>query len=65
MRIDYYKVMSRAVEEGARYGLRRYYKHRDDAPSEPEFEAMAAAVSEAVMDELCGWFRFDGGDDDT
>lgn len=52
---DAYKVMRMAVETGVAVGIRRVYKHN---PA-PTHEAIAEAVEEAVIDQICEWFRFE------
>lgn len=49
-------VLEHAVSNGTALGVRRFYKHRDARPSEPELAAMADAVAEAVMEEIAMWF---------
>jgi hypothetical protein len=52
---DAYKVVVMAVETGVATGVRRAYKH-DPKPSE---EAIIAAIEQAVIDEICEWFKFE------
>jgi len=54
MKTKDYKVLARAVEEGAAYGVRRYFKHRD--VPEGGIEGLADTVAEAVITEVCEWF---------
>ena len=58
---DAYKVLVLAVETGVALGVRRAFKH-DAKPSD---EAIIAAVEQAVIDEICEWFRFDQEDNKT
>ena len=58
---DAYKVMVMAVETGVALGVRRAYKH----DARPTDEAIIAAVEQAVIDEICEWFRFDQEDNKT
>ena len=58
---DAYKVLVMAVENGVAYGVLRAHKH----DSKPSDEAIIAAVEQAVIDELCQWFRFDREDNKT
>jgi hypothetical protein len=51
---DAYKVMTMAVETGVALGVRRAYKHA----AKPSEEAIIAAIEQAVIDQLCEWFRF-------
>lgn len=52
---DAYKVLAMAVENGVAYGVMRAFKH-DSRPSEDQ---IAATIEQAVIDEICEWFRFD------
>jgi hypothetical protein len=52
---DAYKVMTMAVETGVALGVRRAFKH-DAKPSEDQIAAM---VEQAVLDEICEWFKFE------
>jgi hypothetical protein len=58
---DAYKVMTMAVETGVALGVRRAFKH-DAKPSEDQ---IVATVEQAVIDELCEWFKFDQEEDKT
>jgi hypothetical protein len=51
---DAYKIVVMAVETGVATGLRRAYKH-DPKPSDDQ---IAATIEQAVIDEICEWFRF-------
>jgi len=62
MRAKEYAVLRQAVEEGAAYGVRHFYKHRDDEPSGPEQEDLAAAVVDAVLSSIGDWFDFADGE---
>ena len=54
-----YKVLTLAVEEGVRSGLRRYYKHRESPMPEYEQEEIAGVIEDEVTSAICGWFEFD------
>ena len=54
---DSYKVMRMCVETGVALGVRRAFKY--DAP--PTEDQIAARVEQAVIDELCEWFKFEEG----
>lgn len=54
-----YAVVSDAVEAGAAYGLRRFFKHRDDGPDDATLAAMAEAVENAVMASMAEVVDFD------
>lgn len=55
MRPDIYKLVEHCVETGSKLGVSRAFKH-DEAPSQ---EAIADKVSQAVMQEIFEWFRFE------
>lgn len=59
MRPKLYALLDEAVHRGCLYGLRRFYKHRNDAPSEAGYDAMAHEVAMAIMAQICEWFSFD------
>jgi len=59
VRIDAYRVISCAVEEGVKYGLRRAHKHDIDPPSETELDAVAGHVEDAVKSSLFEVLIFD------
>jgi hypothetical protein len=52
---DAYKVMVLAVETGVALGVRRAFKH-DPKPSEDQ---IAATIEQAVINEICEWFKFE------
>lgn len=52
LKFNTYGLMSDAVDCGVRYGIRRYYKHRDDEPEEEEIQRMADTIAIAVMNDL-------------
>jgi hypothetical protein len=59
MKVKTYNVLSRAVEEGVRYGYNRAFKHCE-APGEKE---ICNSVYDGIMNELNDWFTFgDEGD---
>lgn len=58
IKVDIYKIMARAVEEGVRYGWNRAHKHTD----EPSKEHTIEQIENAVMNELSEIFIFNGED---
>jgi hypothetical protein len=56
---DAYKVLVLAVETGVALGLRRAYKHC----ATPSEDQVAAMVEQAVIDEICEWFKFNNEED--
>ena len=55
MKLDTYRILEMAVRDGAAIGYRRAFKH-DDEPSE---ERIIDAIEQAVMAQICEWFRFE------
>lgn len=60
IKVDLYRVVREAVENGVGYGLHRSFKHTED----PERETMKDTIADAVMNELCEWISFDDRDED-
>ena len=61
MKSDYYKLISRAVEEGITFGLNRAYKH---TPT-PKRETIDDSIHQEIMNALCEVFKFsDSSDED-
>jgi hypothetical protein len=58
MKAKDYDVLVRAVEDGAAFGVRRFFKHRDQ-PEDIDETALVDAVVKAVVDEVDAWFNFD------
>ena len=54
MEPNIYKILQRCVEEGARYGYRRAFKHTND----PTEDAIIDSVILNVMNEITEWFDF-------
>ena len=59
VRVNLYEIVSRAVEEGARYGLRRTWKHREGCPPDEVLDDAAVRVVDGVMGALCEVLSFD------
>jgi hypothetical protein len=59
IRAKVYPLMREAVEAGIAYGWMRAHKHVDD----PGPDAIKEALEQAVMNEICERFQFDGDDD--
>ena len=55
MKPDTYRLLERCIEDGVKTGLHRAYKHTD----EPTYELMADKITQAILHEVCEWFRFD------
>lgn len=55
VKIDAYKVIRRAVEEGVECGVRRAHKHT----TKPSNEAITESVEREVMNALCEVLKFD------
>lgn len=60
MKVDEYRVMAECVEEGARYGVFRAFKHTD----EPSIEKIVSEVEAAVMNAICEKFKFEATEDE-
>ena len=55
MKVNAYRVLSRAVEEGTDYGWTRAHKHTD----KPDEDGIKEEVVQAVINEICEYFKFD------
>jgi len=55
VRPDYYRILSRLVEAGAQYGVRRAFKHTDN----PELETIIENVEREIMTAISEEFIFD------
>ena len=53
VKIQTYKVISRAVDEGVAYGLRRYNKYSHHAITDSEIDVAAEHVEREVLNALC------------
>lgn len=54
MKPDTYRILQMAVRDGAAIGYRRAFKHNDD----PDDEQVIDAIEQAVMAQVCEWFKF-------
>jgi hypothetical protein len=52
-------VLDHVLEIGISAGIRRHYKHRDDAPSIDEQVAIANMIYNSIMEVWSEWFSFD------
>lgn len=59
MKPDIYKLIEHCVETGVAYGLTRAYKHTD----KPTAEQVREKIRQAIMNEICEWFKFDPVDE--
>ena len=59
MKPDIYKLIEKCVEDGVAYGIHRAYKHNDT----PTPEQIQEKIRDAVMVEICEWFKFDPVDE--
>lgn len=55
MKPDTYKLVEQCVENGVAYGWFRAHKHND----EPTAEQIQEKITQAVMHEICEWFKFE------
>jgi hypothetical protein len=53
MRVNEWKVLQMAIEDGVRYGVRKAYKHTDASPPE---DNQIDTIIEYVMDCVSEWF---------
>lgn len=60
MRAKEWNLMADCIERGVAAGLRRYYKHRDDGPSQEELDRMVEYATNEVQNEVGEWFYFNG-----
>lgn len=56
MKAKEYNLIVQCVESGVRLGWNRAHKHEEH----PESESIQQAIQNAVMNEICEWFDFDG-----
>lgn len=54
MKPDKYRVLEMAVRDGVAIGYRRAFKH-DDSPSD---ERVIDTIEQAIMTQICEWFKF-------
>lgn len=64
MKAREYDVLERAVEEGIRYGIRRFNKYVPEGPEgqaieDGEAERLEGEVLSAVLNGICDWFDFE------
>lgn len=59
LRVNSYAVVSRAVEEGVAYGIRRMFKHDESPVGESHIMSRADTIIDAVLNELCEVIDFD------
>lgn len=57
LKLSTYRLVARAVAEGAAYGLHRYNKYNDD--KQVDVEMAAEHVEREVMNALCEVIDFD------
>lgn len=58
LRLDPYVIIRQCVENGARCGLNRYYKHMQ-GPDEHEIEQMVDEIEHAVMLEIAALMSYE------
>lgn len=59
MKAKEFEVLQRAVEEGVRYGIRRYNKYAKELVPAENVEMLAGHIDEAVLNTICEWFEFE------
>jgi hypothetical protein len=55
MKPDTYRILEMAVRDGIAIGYRRAHKHNDN----PDQEQLIDAIEQAVMGQICQWFKFE------
>lgn len=60
MRVNEYRVLADAVENGVTRGVNRAYKHNDN----PDGPAFVDNIVINVLSEICEYFRFDFQEED-
>jgi hypothetical protein len=55
MKPDLYKIIEMAVNSGVVIGYNKAHKHNDD----PDEDQIIDAIENAVMMQICEWFRFE------
>ena len=58
MKANDYIVLQHAVEQGVMWGWNDAHKHVD----EPDEMQIKDAMHNAIMNEICTWFRFEEND---
>lgn len=61
MKAKEYNLIAQCVETGVMSGWYRAHKHNDA----PDSEAIRYAIEQAVLNEICEWFNFEGIRDDN
>jgi hypothetical protein len=59
MKPDARTVIEHVLEVGIGAGIRRYYKHRDDAPDTKEQMRLASEIEGSIMEMMEEWFIFE------
>ena len=67
MKPDTYRVLAMAVRDGAAIGYRRAHKHNEnpdedrviDAIENPDEDRVIDAIEDAIMGQICEWFKFE------
>lgn len=60
MKVNEYKVLMEAVEQGVHYGWNRAHKH-DDNPSPATIKNQ---IEQEVLTQICEYFEFSGAEED-
>ena len=55
MRPKYYRILSRAIEEGINIGYRRAHRHTET----PTDDHIKERIESAILDEICEVMSFD------
>lgn len=54
MKVNLYRIIDRAIDEGVEYGYNRAYKHTDN----PTPEQLKADIANGVMNQICEYVDF-------
>lgn len=60
LRVDAYKVLVQAIEDGVNLGWSRAHKHND----RPGEATIKESMRNEIMNSICEWFNFDEENDE-
>ena len=58
MRAKEYDILRMAVENGVRFGIARFEKHRDTPLTDEQVGGLRENLEREVLDAICEWFSF-------
>lgn len=59
MRVNEYRVLQMAVEDGVVSAWNRAFKHSETRPSDEHKRMWEDAAVKTVLNEICEWFSFE------